>query len=60
MYLDKDLTWSNHVDYFCARVTSGIYALRNPANLHPANSYNQQSYLSNNNEDAWCLGACKI
>ncbi|KAG8248300.1 hypothetical protein J6590_042921 [Homalodisca vitripennis] len=31
MYLDKGLTWNNHVDYICARVTSGIYALRNLA-----------------------------
>jgi hypothetical protein len=29
MHIDKGLTWEDHVDYVCARVSSGIFALRN-------------------------------
>lgn len=29
MYLDSGLTWSDHVDSICAKVASGIFALRN-------------------------------
>lgn len=29
MYLDRGLTWEDHVDHICSRVASGIYALRN-------------------------------
>lgn len=29
MYLDRGLTWSDHIDSMCAKVASGIFALRN-------------------------------
>jgi len=31
MHLDRGLTWEDHVDHICAKVTSGIFALRNLA-----------------------------
>ncbi|KAG8324639.1 hypothetical protein J6590_087484 [Homalodisca vitripennis] len=34
MYLDRGLTWSDHIDRVCSKVASGIYVLRNLANFY--------------------------
>ncbi|KAG8314793.1 hypothetical protein J6590_084668 [Homalodisca vitripennis] len=29
IYIDRGLTWTDHVEHVCARVASGVFALRN-------------------------------
>ncbi|KAG8264142.1 hypothetical protein J6590_017160 [Homalodisca vitripennis] len=45
MYLDRGLTWDDHIENDCSKVASGMYFLRNLAQFCSANI--QNSHLKN-------------